>query len=152
MLHEGALQRIELVAVRQALDGADLFAVRLYREHQARAHRLAVDEHRAGAADAVLAADMRAGLTAILANRVGQRAARLDANGVGCPLIVRVISLRSAHACLLSRLAQRRADALRRCRYFVDLTPNGAQRIIDGIENCRRRADGAAFAEALWPG
>ena len=82
MLHEGALQRIELVAVRQAFDGADLLAVRLHREHQARAHRLAVDEHRAGAADAVLAADMRAGLPAILADRVGQRAPRLDANGM----------------------------------------------------------------------
>ena len=57
-------------------------AVRLHREHQARAHRRAVDDHRAGAADAMLAADMRAGLAAILADRVGQRLARLDADGV----------------------------------------------------------------------
>ena len=37
-------------------------ARRLHRKHQAGAHRLAVDDHRAGAADAVLAADMGAGL------------------------------------------------------------------------------------------
>src|SRR5208282_400519 len=82
MLHEGALQRIELVAVRQAFDRADLLAVRLDCEHQARTQRLAVDEHRAGAADAVLAADMRARLTAIFADRVSQSAARLDLNGM----------------------------------------------------------------------
>ena len=57
-------------------------AVGLHREHQAGAHRLAVDQHRAGAANAVLAADMRAGLAAILADGVDQRPARLDANGV----------------------------------------------------------------------
>ena len=79
MIHEGLLQRVQLVAVRrQPFDGADLLAVRLHGEHQARAHRLAVDEHGAGAADAVLAADMRAGLAAVLADGVGQRAARLD--------------------------------------------------------------------------
>ena len=82
MLHEGALQRVELVAVGQPFDGADLSAVGLHREHQAGAHRLAVDQHGAGAAHAVLAADMRAGLPAILADRIGQRAARLDLDRV----------------------------------------------------------------------
>ena len=46
---------------RQPLDGGDGIAVGLHREHQAGAHRRAVDQHRAGAADAVLAAGMRAG-------------------------------------------------------------------------------------------
>ena len=64
--------------VRQTFDGADRAALGLHRKHQAGAHRLAVDNDGAGAADAVLAADMRAGLPAILADRVGQRAARLD--------------------------------------------------------------------------
>ena len=82
IFHEGALQRIQFVAVGKAFDGADLFALGLHREHQTRAHRIAVDQHRAGAADTVLAADMRAGLTAILADGIGQRAARLDAHGV----------------------------------------------------------------------
>ena len=66
----------------QALDGADLLAVGLHREHQAGAHRLAVDDHGAGAADAVLAADMGAGLAAILADGVGQGAPRLDRDRV----------------------------------------------------------------------
>ena len=82
IFHEGALQRIEFVAVGKAFDGADLLALRLHREHQTGAHRIAVHQHRAGTADAVLAADMRAGLTAILADGIGQRAARLDAHGV----------------------------------------------------------------------
>ncbi len=36
--------------------------------------------HSAGAADAMLAADMRAGLPAILADRVGESTPRLDCN------------------------------------------------------------------------
>src|ERR1700722_3769008 len=83
MLHERALQGVKLVAGRQAFEGADLLAFRLHREHQAGTHRRAIDEHRAGAAHAVLATDMRPGLPAILANSVDQRAARLDANGMG---------------------------------------------------------------------
>ena len=82
MRDERLLQRMQLAAVRQPLHGAYLLALRLHREHQARAHRLAVDDHRAGAADAVLAADMRAGLPAIVADGVDQRLARLDADGV----------------------------------------------------------------------
>jgi hypothetical protein len=44
--------------------------LRLHGEHQARAHRLALKEHRAGATDAVLAADMRA-------QHIRERVARL---------------------------------------------------------------------------
>ena len=84
MRDEGVLQRMQLVAVRQAFDGADRAALGLHREHQAGAHRLAVDQHRAGAADAVLAADMRAGQAAIVADRVDQRAARLHADVIAC--------------------------------------------------------------------
>ena len=82
MRDEGALQRMQRRAVRQPFDGADRLALRLHREHQAGAHRLAADDHRAGAADAVLAADVRAGQPAVLADRVDQRLARLDADGV----------------------------------------------------------------------
>ena len=82
MVHEGLLHRMQFVVLRQAFDGANLFARRLHGEHQAGAHRLAVDDHGAGAADAVLAADMGAGLAAVLADGVGQRAARLDGDGV----------------------------------------------------------------------
>ena len=72
-----------VVAVREPFDRADLLALRLHGEHQAGAHRLAVEDHRAGAADAVLAADMRAGLPAIVADGVDQRLARLDADRRG---------------------------------------------------------------------
>src|SRR5437773_11902752 len=69
MLYEGALQRMQLFALRQSLDGADLLSLRLDREHQAGPHRLAVDDHRARTADAVLASGVRA-------QRVGQRVSR----------------------------------------------------------------------------
>ncbi len=73
---------MQRLAVGETLDGADFPAVGLNGEHQARSHRLAVDEHGAGAAHPVLAADMRAGLTAIVADRVDQSTPRLDANDV----------------------------------------------------------------------
>ena len=82
MRDERALQRMQRAVLRQSLDGADLLALRLHREHQARAHRLVADDDGAGAADAVLAADVRAGQPAILADRVDQRLARLDADVV----------------------------------------------------------------------
>ena len=50
----------------------------LHREDQAGAHRLAVDQHGAGAADAVLAADVGAGEAKLMAQAVGERQARLD--------------------------------------------------------------------------
>ena len=59
---EGRLQRREPVRRRgEALDGADVAAFHLHRERQAGARGLAVDRDRAGAADAMLAADMGAG-------------------------------------------------------------------------------------------
>ena len=78
MVHEGLLHRMQFVAVGEALDGADRLAVGLHGEHQTRAHRFAVDEHGARAADAVLAADMRAGLPTVLADGVDERAPRFD--------------------------------------------------------------------------
>src|SRR5262249_1319165 len=66
----------------EAFDGADRLAVRLHGEHQGGAHRLAVEDHRAGAADAVLAADMGAGLPAVVADRIDQGLARLDLDRV----------------------------------------------------------------------
>ena len=82
VIHEGLLHRMQRVAIGQSFDGADFLALGLHGEHQAGAHRLAIDDHGAGAADAVLAADMGAGLAAILADGIGQRAARLDSDGV----------------------------------------------------------------------
>ena len=53
-------------------------AVELHREQKARAHAVAVDQHRAGAADAVLAADMRAREAERAAQEVGEQQTRLD--------------------------------------------------------------------------
>ncbi len=71
---------MQFVTIGQALDGADCIALGLHREHQAGPHRRVIDDDGAGAADAVIAADMRAGLPAILANGIGKRAARLNGN------------------------------------------------------------------------
>src|SRR6266700_743856 len=86
MRDEGALQRMQRVAGGETLHGANLAALRLHREHQAGAHRVIVEDHRAGSADAVLAADMGAGLPAILADRIDQRLARLHPDGVIAPI------------------------------------------------------------------
>ena len=59
-------------------DGQDLVAVRLHGEHQARARRAAIEQDRAGAADAVLAAEMRAGEAELMAQEIGERHAHLD--------------------------------------------------------------------------
>jgi len=86
MVHERLLQRVQIVAVRQTLDRADFPTVRLHGEHQAGAHRLVVDDDCAGAANAVLAADMGAGLPAVIADRIDQRPARFDPDRVIDPV------------------------------------------------------------------
>ncbi len=61
-----------------AFDGLDRGAVALHREDEAAAHDLAVEPHRAGAAHAMLAADMGAGEREIVAQEIDQRLARFD--------------------------------------------------------------------------
>jgi hypothetical protein len=58
---ECLLQRRERVAVAEAFDRGDRSFVRLHRQHQAGSRTAAVNQNRAGAAHAVLAAEMRAG-------------------------------------------------------------------------------------------
>ena len=79
-LDERLLQIGDLAGIGHALDGVDARAVALHRQHQAAAHDHAVDAHRAGAAHAVLAADMAAGEREVLAQEVDQRLARVDAS------------------------------------------------------------------------
>ncbi len=62
----------------QAFEGLHRSAVAHRGKQQARAGRKPVDQHGAGAAGAVLAAEMRRGETAALAQEVGERQARLD--------------------------------------------------------------------------
>jgi hypothetical protein len=86
VIDESLLQRMQLVAGRQALDRAYLFSLRLDGKHQAGADHLAINDHSAGTADAVLAADMRSGLPAFVADGIDQSAARLQANDVIAPV------------------------------------------------------------------
>src|SRR5262249_60286890 len=64
---------------RDALDGPAPGAIALPREHQAAAHDHAVDAQRAGAADAVFAADMAAGEAEGLAQEIDDGLPRIDA-------------------------------------------------------------------------
>src|SRR5262245_15720135 len=82
MVHEGLLHRMQSVAVSQAFDGPDFPAVGLHGEHQAGAHRLAIDNNRASAADTMLATDMRSRLSTIFTDGIGQGTPRLDGDRV----------------------------------------------------------------------
>ena len=72
MFDEGFLHRIELVALGQAFDGENLFAFHPHGELAARIHVATVDNHRAGAAFAAVAADLGAGETQLIAQHLGQ--------------------------------------------------------------------------------
>src|SRR2546427_4783187 len=73
---EGALQLLDLARIGQALDRVHLAAVGLRREHEAGANDFAVHAHRAGAAHAVLAADVGAGELELVPEEVGEVEAR----------------------------------------------------------------------------
>ena len=53
-------------------------AIRLHREHGARFHRPAIEQHGAGAAVTGVAADVRAGQVQVLAQEFHQQQARFD--------------------------------------------------------------------------
>src|SRR5262249_37711867 len=75
---KGFLQRMQLVgAGRDALDGENLVAVSLHGQHEAGARREAVEQDRAGAAYAVLAAEMRSGEAEMVADEIRQGEADL---------------------------------------------------------------------------
>ena len=107
------------------LDGSDRQSLSLHREHQAGTHRIAADDDRAGAADAVLAADMGSGLAAVLADGVRERAPRLDADGMITPVDVEGDIDRAGHA----RLSIAPRNAARIFRGVAGIssicTPNG---------------------------
>ena len=69
--------------VVEAFDGAHVGAVAGDREGDAGARRRAVDLQRAGAADALLAAEMGPGQALLLAQEVGKMRARLDVGSTG---------------------------------------------------------------------
>src|SRR5215831_819619 len=76
---ECLLQIGDLVGIGHSLDGLDASAVALYGEHQAAAYNHSVNAHAAGTADAVLATDVTAGERKLLAQKIDQCLARIDA-------------------------------------------------------------------------
>ena len=77
---------MQAVAGRHALDGRDLAAVGLDREHRARLHGAAVEMDGAGAALAGVAADVRAGQVEVLAQGLDEQPSRLDVELPGRPV------------------------------------------------------------------
>ena len=71
-----------LVPVGEPVGGGDLAAVTVARERQAREDAAAVEQHRARAALAVVAALLRAGDAELVAQRVEQGRPRVDGEAV----------------------------------------------------------------------
>ena len=123
-------------------------------EHQARADGLAVELHRARAADAVLAADLRAG-QALVADEVREQRARLDLGLVGrSPLMrsfiggpprssARRVTLGDERAAVVAARPPRRPARRPRARR----RPLAQRRL-----GARRAARCPSSAIAAWPG
>ncbi len=79
---KGLLQRVQPIAARQTLDCDQRGAVGLDREHQAGSDGGPVAHDRAGAADPVLASDMRPRQPEILAQEIDQELAGRTASGM----------------------------------------------------------------------
>ena len=76
VLVEGLLERRQVAVAGEALDRRDLRALGLDREQHAALHRLAVQMHRAGAAVARVAADVRPREPEVVADEVDEEAPR----------------------------------------------------------------------------
>src|SRR5262249_58395897 len=115
VLAKRLLQRMQRAVTHQAFDRGDLGAVRLHGEHETGARRLAVDQHGAGTADAVLAPDVRAGEGQVLAEKIDEELA-----GLAPPLTrgavdreADVDERRPAHGCRLRSIARFSARSVR---------------------------------------
>jgi hypothetical protein len=75
---ECTLKRMKAALARQPFDRLDPASVSLDAEHEARTHRLVVEEHGAGPADAVLAPEMRTLEAEPVADHVRERPSWLD--------------------------------------------------------------------------
>src|SRR5437899_11440440 len=82
VLPERLLDRVQLSVLLQAFHRGDLRALGLDGEDRARLHRIAVEQHRAGAAVRGVAADVRAGQAQVLAEQVDEQQPRLDLHAV----------------------------------------------------------------------
>ena len=73
MFRKRALEGMQYAVSCEAFDRANMPSVRLNGKHQAGAHRHVVDKNGAGPANTMLASNMRAGFSALIANRINQR-------------------------------------------------------------------------------
>src|SRR5438445_11683383 len=73
VLYERPLKRVQLVAMSEALDGADLSPIGPHRQIAARIDGLTVQQHRAGSAFAAITADLGAGQAEMVAQQFGKR-------------------------------------------------------------------------------
>jgi len=86
LLVERLLDGVHRPVCRQAFDRRDLVAVHLDAKERAGLHRLAVQQHRAGAATGRVTADVRTGQAEPLAQDVNEQLARLELEGVLRPV------------------------------------------------------------------
>src|SRR5215813_6553446 len=106
--HKAFLERVELTVLLEALHGRDLFAPRLDREHCARLHGPAVEEHGAGATVRRIAADVSAGESEDVTDQVNEQEARLDV-GLALLAVDGDLDLHRAHPSHRARVARSRA-------------------------------------------
>src|SRR2546425_6232591 len=136
-LAERGLERMQRIAplraVRQTLDRRDVVPIRLDGEHQAGAHRLAVQQHRTGAAHAVLASNVRAGEAQLVAQEVGEEQPRLHRT-----LVARAVDGdHQRHAqgpqryALAGSAARRQNSTMKRREALAKLT--GRERYVDDL-------------------
>ncbi len=105
MLGEGVPQHAHDGIVFQALEGGDLGAVARHGVGDAGARGRAVDQHGAGAAHAVLAADVGAGEELVLAQEIGEVQSRLDIRPHLASVDGKGNGSHDAHACRAARLS-----------------------------------------------
>ena len=132
---ERLLHRMQAAVVAgQPFDRRDRAAVALRRERQARHDALAVEQHRARAAGALIAALLRAGQPELVAQRVEQRDAGIELQPVRPPVDLEACTISSApHS--RPATATGRAPARRRSRRRTAAAARGS--------GCSRRGSSA---------
>ena len=124
MIVERLLHRVQLAVRGEALDRGDLGAVGLDAEHGAGLHRLAVEQHRAGAARRRVATDVRAREREPLAQDVDEQVTRLELQ-----LVARSVDGQG------DRSARRPPSSAGRCRAYSSRRPAKPNRRIVVVDD-----------------
>ena len=133
----------DIGARRDAFDGKDLVPIGLHRQHQARPRRMSVEQNGAGAAYAMLAAEMRAGQAKLVPQEIRKRDADRRRLLVAFAVDRQSDLADSRHVSVLWQYAR---YALSRARGAAVLSPIADDRmrrmnVIDGIERAQRFAN-----------